>query len=303
MIHVAIMVTICLVILLDSNEEITRYYSIIVSTTTTTAAAATTTHHSNHSGSGSSSSEIIHSENHDGGIGIFIRWPLIILAASSPILLRAGGGGVGPFTHSLPPSQTMETGLPVSILLSILVICWYSPLESPLLKQLTDVGTLAPMFILCPLLISGALVFVLRGFKNRSCSYTSIILTCILVVRQQITRKLKDKLDWVTLSLCIFSVTLTIFFIVYKKNVSETAEVVVVVSKKKPSPFYYDDDDDDMEKATKNSKSHNNNDAVVAGQNSVSYEQEFNDDLNDDKDDDDDDDGNDKNRNRECEQT
>ena len=278
MIHVAIMVTICLVILLDSNEEITRYYSIIVSTTTTT------THHGNHSGG--SSSEIIHSENHDGGIGIFIRWPLIILAASSPILLRAGGGGVGPFTHSLPPSQTMETGLPVSILLSILVICWYSPLESPLLKQLTDVGTLAPMFILCPLLISGALVFVLRGFKNRSCSYTSIILTCILVVRQQITRKLKDKLDWVTLSLCIFSVTLTIFFIVYKKNVSETAEVVVV-SKKKPSPFYYDDDDDDMEKAaTKNSKS-------VAGQNSVSYEQEFNDDLNND-DNDDDDDGNDK---------
>ena len=191
----------------------------------------------------------------------------------------------------------METGLPVSILLSILVICWYSPLESPLLKQLTDVGTLAPMFILCPLLISGALVFVLRGFKNRSCSYTSIILTCILVVRQQITRKLKDKLDWVTLSLCIFSVTLTIFFIVYKKNVSETAEVVVV-SKKKPSPFYYDDDNDDMEKAaTKNSKS-------VAGQNSVSYEQEFNDDLNDNNNDDyDDDDGNDKNRNRECEQT
>jgi hypothetical protein len=283
MIHVAIMVTICLVILLDSNEDITRYYSII---------ATAATHHGNHSGGSSSSSEIIHSENHDGGIGIFIRWPLIILAASSPILLRAGGGGVGPFTHSLPPSQTMETGLPVSILLSILVICWYSPLESPLLKQLTNVGTLVPMFILCPLLISGALVFVLRGFKNRSCSYTSIILTCILVVRQQITRKLKDKLDWVALSLCIFSVTLTIFFILYKKNVTETA--AVVVSKK---PFYHDDDDDDddMEKATtKNSKSHNNNNnnaVIVASPNSVSYEQEFNDDLNND---DDDDDGNDK---------
>ena len=279
-IHAVIMVTICFVILLDSNnEEITRYYSTVEST-------ATHHHNNNNHSSGGA-----HGENHDGGIGIFIRWPLIILAASSPLLLRAGGGGVGPFTHSLPPSQTMETGLPVSILLSILVICWYSPLESPLLlNQLTNVGTSVPMFILCPLLISGALVFVLRGFKNRSCSYTSIILTCILVVRQQITRKLKDKLDWAALSLCIFSVMLTIFFILYKKNVTEAA---VVVSRK---PFYYDDDDDnDMEKAaTKNSNGDNNenNDNISSGKRDVSYEEDLNDD-----------DGDDKNVNREDEQT
>jgi hypothetical protein len=103
------------------------------------------------------------------GVGLFLRWPLVLLAASSPVLLRAGGGGVGPFMHSLPPSQTLETGLPVSILLAILVICWYSPLESTLLLpsfeqfKYVHLATFIPMMVLGPSLISATLAFILRG--------------------------------------------------------------------------------------------------------------------------------------------
>jgi len=255
LIHVAVLATICTVIWLDSNNFGEFFYhnnnngTIIVD-------------HNNHNK---------HNSNAGGGISIFLRWPLVILAASSPLLMRAGGGGVGPFMHSIPPSQTLETGLPVSILLSILVICWYSPLENPLLTKLTNMATVLPMFILCPLLISGALVFVLRGFKNRSCLYSSLLLTTILVVRQQITRKLKDRLDWVALSLCIFSLTLTLFFLLYKQNVQALA---LVSKKRKFGDFNVDDEESPTPTPTTNKKmattdglnnnNNNNNEATQA---------------------------------------
>ena len=256
LIHVAVLATICTVIWLDSNNFGEFFY------------------HNNNNGT-----IIVDHNNHNkhnsnaggGGISIFLRWPLVILAASSPLLLRAGGGGVGPFMHSIPPSQTLETGLPVSILLSILVICWYSPLENPLLTKLTNMATVLPMFILCPLLISGALVFVLRGFKNRSCLYSSLLLTTILVVRQQITRKLKDRLDWVALSLCIFSLTLTLFFLLYKQNVQALA---LVSKKRKFGDFNVDDEESPTPTPTTNKKmattdglnnnNNNNNEATQA---------------------------------------
>lgn len=53
-------------------------------------------------------------------------WPRLLLAVASPLLLRAGGGGAGSaFYHSMTSSETLETGLPVSVLLAILVLCWY----------------------------------------------------------------------------------------------------------------------------------------------------------------------------------
>lgn len=160
------------------------------------------------------------------GIGLFLRWPLILLAASSPVLLRAGGGGVGPFMHSLPPSQTLETGLPVSILLAILVICWYSPLENTLLpsiKQFNGIhlATFIPMMVLGPSFISAALAFVLRGFKNRSSCTTAIILSCILVVRQQIhhSRRMRSGSDCAAVALCTLMLGVHVYFVVYKRKV------------------------------------------------------------------------------------
>ena len=197
------------------------------------------------------------------GSGLLLRWPLILLAASSPILLRAGGGGVGPFTHSLPPSQTLETGLPVSILLAILVICWYSPLEGALLMlaPLRDkmyLATLIPMLIFSPPFLSAALAFVLRGFKNRSTYTTSMILTIILVVRQQIERKVTSSLDGVSLFLCTL-IPLTMFtFVVYKRKVemkpilkhkanNTENESLVVVVKKDEEPLKKDKEGEDYD--------------------------------------------------------
>ena len=161
------------------------------------------------------------------GVGLLLRWPLVLLAASSPVLLRAGGGGVGPFMHSLPPSQTLETGLPVSILLAILVICWYSPLESTLLlpsfEQFKNMhlATFIPMVVLGPSLISASLAFVLRGFRNRSACTTAIILTCALVVRQQVhpLHRLSSRGDCVAVLLCLVMISIHVWFVFYKRKV------------------------------------------------------------------------------------
>jgi hypothetical protein len=176
------------------------------------------------------------------GVGLFLRWPLVLLAASSPVLLRAGGGGVGPFMHSLPPSQTLETGLPVSILLAILVICWYSPLESSLLlptsmPQFKDIHlpTFLPMMILGPSFISASLAFVLRGFRNRSASTTAIILTCALVVRQQIhpLHRLSSQGDCAAILLCLVMISVHALFVVYKRRVEIIPSAVVALVKSK----------------------------------------------------------------------
>jgi hypothetical protein len=52
-------------------------------------------------------------------------WPHIMVAAASPFLLRAAGGTNSILYHRLSPSQTLETSLPVSVVLAILVLCWF----------------------------------------------------------------------------------------------------------------------------------------------------------------------------------
>ena len=55
-----------------------------------------------------------------------VMCPHIILAAASPLLLRASSGtNKGLHYHRLSPSQTLETSLPISVVLAILVLCWY----------------------------------------------------------------------------------------------------------------------------------------------------------------------------------
>ncbi len=199
---------------------------------------------------------------HWGAEGLLLRWPLVLLAASSPILLRAGGGGVGPFMHSLPPSQTLETGLPVSILLSILVICWYSPLEStllllPPLQDSSFLARLIPMLILSPPFLSAALAFVLRGFRNRSSYMTAIILTCTLVVRQQIRNKMSTYLDWATVLACTLLLINLTAFVLYKRQVEmkpicdkvETSKLVVVVD---DGDDHNDDESKDLDETIMN---------------------------------------------------
>jgi len=120
---------------------------------------------------------------------ILLKWPFLFLATCSPILLRAGGGGVGNFIYSLSPSHTLEIGLPVSVLLAILVLCWHSPTENILNQHEFHMSTALPMLFICPLCLAGALTFILYGFKRRSCGIISCILLLTLAVRQQMHEK------------------------------------------------------------------------------------------------------------------
>jgi hypothetical protein len=152
---------------------------------------------------------------------IIVKWPFILLAMTSPIMLRAGGGGGGQFRHYMPPSQTLETGLPVSALLSILVLCWYSPSSIELIGhiQFGNISTIIPMLILCPPCISSTLIFLLRGFKTRMSYVPSVIITCILVIRQQITRNFQGYIDWISLFNAFVAIVALMVFFIYQKRV------------------------------------------------------------------------------------
>jgi len=159
----------------------------------------------------------------EGHTGLAFKWPLIILSASSPIFLRAGGGGVSTFYYSLPPSQTLETGLPVSTILAILVLCWHNPNEQIVrdVESMIDIKTALPMFLICPLCVAAALAFVLYGFKRRSSGIISVVLLLIMCVRQQISNKhkLQSKLDWASLLNTIHALFLVCVYLWYKNSV------------------------------------------------------------------------------------
>lgn len=159
----------------------------------------------------------------EGRTGLAYKWPLIILSASSPIFLRAGGGGVSKFYYSLPPSQTLETGLPVSTILAILVLCWHNSSELIMrdIQSMIDFKTALPMFLVCPLCVAAALAFVLYGFKRRSSGIISVVLLLIMCVRQQISAKhrLQSRLDWMALLNTVHSMFLVGVYMWYKHKV------------------------------------------------------------------------------------
>jgi len=158
-----------------------------------------------------------------GRTGLAMKWPLIFLSASSPVFLRAGGGGVGNFFFSLPPSQTLETGLPVSTVLAILVLCYHNPSLSLVqdFAAMTEVRLIVPLFVLCPLCLAAALAFILYGFKKRSAGVIASILLLILCIRQQTTAKhhLQGHLDWLSLGFTLNTITCMAWYMIYKKKV------------------------------------------------------------------------------------
>jgi hypothetical protein len=55
-------------------------------------------------------------------------WPMMMLSFSSPLLIRMGTINPRTVAHNIimSPSQSLEAGLPVSAILSILILCWYN---------------------------------------------------------------------------------------------------------------------------------------------------------------------------------
>ena len=120
-------------------------------------------------------------------------WPFLIFAGISPVLLRAGGGSVfvGGLYHAMSPSQTLETGLPVMMLLAGLVLSWFSPLEAALLhtRGFLRADTAIVMFVLGPGCVGSTLAFLLHGLRRRATLLSVGILLLIASLRQQVMHR------------------------------------------------------------------------------------------------------------------
>jgi hypothetical protein len=116
-------------------------------------------------------------------------WPFLLLSAASPVLLRAGGGGVfvGGLFHAMTPSQTLETGIPVNGLLAGLVLSWFSPLEAALshTRELMQSGNLLLMGLIAPPALATTLALLLYALRRRTTLISVAVLTFIVTVRQQ----------------------------------------------------------------------------------------------------------------------
>ena len=145
------------------------------------------------------------------------QWPLVLLAASSPFLLRGG-----PSRRNMAPSQTLETGLPVCALLAILVLCWYGPVENILLSHCNSpLRTVLPMLILCPPCLAAALAFILHTLKCRCAAVSAILLVVALFIRQQIspTHHMQHRSDFFALSATVNSLVISTAFWIYRQKV------------------------------------------------------------------------------------
>lgn len=198
----------------------------------------------------------------EGHTGLAYKWPLIILSASSPMFLRAGGGGVSNFYFSLPPSQTLETGLPVSTILAILVLCWHNPNEQIIhdIQGMINLKTAIPMFVICPMCVAAALAFILYGFKKRSSGIIAVVLLLILCIRQQISspHHLKSHLDWITLGNTANTVILVVSYLLYRKNVLLPPHQRHTWNKK-PVVILVDSKEENEDNQVDNSNDKNNN--------------------------------------------
>ena len=113
-------------------------------------------------------------------------WPFMLLGATSPFLLYLGGGSSDPTYHAMTTARTLETGLPVAVLLACVVLGWFSPIESALLM---DIGAVPPSLIVlvavAPPLLVAALALLLQALRTRSTLIALAFLTPVLVARQQ----------------------------------------------------------------------------------------------------------------------
>ena len=157
------------------------------------------------------------------------QWPLVLLAASSPFLLRGGGGRL----RGMSPSQTLETALPVCALLAILVLCWYGPLEKVLLSHTSfPLATALPMLLLCPPCLSAALAFILHSLRCRHAAVSATLLTLTIFIRQQILAQhhMRSASDWLALGSMLNLLMLSGGFWLYRHRVIWTPSPPLVVA-------------------------------------------------------------------------
>ena len=116
-------------------------------------------------------------------------WTQIVVGAASPFFIWASTGAVGAstFYHRLSASQTLETSLPVSLVLAILILCWYSPVEEVISFSMFRTWRLACMMVLVPPYLSATLALLLHAFRTRKIAVAALVLTFILSVRLSVS--------------------------------------------------------------------------------------------------------------------
>jgi hypothetical protein len=144
-------------------------------------------------------------------------WPMMLLSFSSPLLMRAGPAAR---KLSMSPSQTLEVGLPVSNLLAILVLCWYSPLDNLFAQSSISMPKFVPMLVLCPSCLAAVLAFILRGFRHQQTLgvVVPLVTTCI-VVQQIMDRKMRSAGDWALVGGAAGVLALSLLFVLYRQKV------------------------------------------------------------------------------------
>jgi hypothetical protein len=159
-------------------------------------------------------------------------WAMMLLSFSSPLLMRMGTLNPRTIAHNIimSPSQSLEVGLPISNLLAILVLCWYSPLDSVFRRHSPiNVQLFVPMLVLCPSCLAAVLAFILRGFQNKQTLATVVPLVCTCIVVQQVMeRRLENEGDWALVSGAFLALLISLLFVLYKRKVVEAPPPVVV---------------------------------------------------------------------------
>jgi hypothetical protein len=121
-------------------------------------------------------------------------WPAwLILSAASPPLLYAGlGGASSSAALMMTPSKTLETGLPMSLLLACVLLGWFNPIEAALWAdhgaQALQQPRMLLLLIAAPLLLVSVLAFLMHALRSRSVLPALALLTAVMAVRQQATR-------------------------------------------------------------------------------------------------------------------
>ena len=92
----------------------------------------------------------------------------------------------------MTPSKTLETGLPVSLLLACILLGWFNPIEAALWADHPQSPLQQPRLLLlllaAPLLLVSVLAFLMHALRSRSVLPALALLTAVLAARQQATR-------------------------------------------------------------------------------------------------------------------
>jgi hypothetical protein len=177
-------------------------------------------------------------------------WPMMLLSFISPLLIRMGLINPRTLAHNIimSPSQSLEAGLPVSTILAILMLCWYSPLDTIFARTSLNMQTILPMIILCPSCLAAILAFIVRGFAKKQSLGTVIPLTCATIIVQQVTdRKMKNQGDWALVFCMSLALLVSLLFILYKRKVLAGEERLSHTNNAKPPEIILANDDDDDE--------------------------------------------------------